>query len=174
MNEPSPNSAPLQSADAQHTDQLRAEMHAVDPATIVIWRWETVVTVLILTCATLVPFVAVAPVIGVALAAAVLTVGMILAYWWPKQRYRYLRYGLDEFGLVLQSGVWWRKQITLPRVRIQHSDVSQGPLQRRYGIATLKLYTAGSRYTKIELEGVCHAEALALRDSLVTRARSGG
>jgi membrane protein YdbS with pleckstrin-like domain len=81
---------------------------------------------------------------------------------------------LDQFGLVLQNGVWWRKQITLPRVRIQHSDVSQGPLQRRYGVATLKLYTAGSRYTKIELEGVRHEEALALRDSLVTRARSSG
>jgi membrane protein YdbS with pleckstrin-like domain len=149
------------------------DMHPVDPATIVIWRWETVVTVLILSAASFVPLLPMAPELGLALAAAVFLVGMIFAMWWPAQRYRYLRYGLDEFGLVLQTGVWWRRQISLPRVRIQHSDVSQGPLQRRYGIATLRLYTAGSRYTKIELEGVQHSEALALRDSLVARARRG-
>jgi membrane protein YdbS with pleckstrin-like domain len=177
MNDPAlhPNLNPASSASragGEQTGAGRIEMHPVDPATIVIWRWETTVTVLILAIASFVPLLPTAPKLGLALAAAVFFVGMVFAFWWPARRYRCLRYGLDEFGLVLQSGVWWRKQISLPRVRIQHSDVSQGPLQRRYGIATLKLYTAGSRYTKIELEGVQHAEALALRDSLVTRARS--
>lgn len=165
-------SSAAQSSETQ-LDSVQVDMHPVDSTTIVVWRWEAATTALILTFATLVPLAPLAPKIGMALATCVFVVGMGLAFWWPAQRYRYLRYGLDEFGLVLQSGVWWRKQISLPRVRIQHSDVSQGPLQRRYGIATLKLYTAGSRYTKIELEGVRHAEALALRDSLVTRARSG-
>ena len=165
--------ASLPSIQDPEIDPVHVDMHPVDSATIVVWRWEAATTALILTFAALVPLIPIAPKIGIALAACVFAVGMGFAFWWPAQRYRYLRYGLDEFGLVLQSGVWWRKQISLPRVRIQHSDVSQGPLQRRYGIATLKLYTAGSRYTKIELEGVRHAEALALRDSLVTRARSG-
>lgn len=173
MSDPSLSATPPQ-PDVPQADQAPLDMHAVDPATIPIWRWETVVRALIFTCASFVPLIPISPLIGAGIAACVFTIGMVLAFWWPKQRYRYLRYGLDEFGLVLQTGVWWRKQITLPRVRIQHSDVSQGPLQRRYGVATLKLYTAGSRYTKIELEGVCHAEALALRDSLVTRARSSG
>jgi membrane protein YdbS with pleckstrin-like domain len=163
---------PSRQTNLAHLDLHQVDLHHVDPGTIAIWRWEAVITVLILSFASLVPFASIAPAVGAAIAGFVFVVGMLLAFWWPKQRYRYLRYGLDEFGLVLQSGVWWRKQITLPRVRIQHSDVAQGPLQRRYGVATLKLYTAGSRYTKVELEGVRHEEALALRDSLVTRARS--
>jgi membrane protein YdbS with pleckstrin-like domain len=172
MSDAPSESLAIQPLDASALD-TGLDMHPVDPATIAVWRWEAVTTVLILTCASFVPLAPIAPAIGAALAACVLVGGLVLAYWWPTQRYRYLSYGLDEFGLVLRSGVWWRKQISLPRVRIQHSDVSQGPLQRRYGIATLKLYTAGSRYTKVELEGVRHEEALALRDSLVTRARSG-
>ena len=62
--------------------------------------------------------------------------------------------------------MFWRTQSALPRVRIQHTDVSQGPLQRRYGVATLKLYTAGSRFTRTDLPGIEYADAVALRDRL--------
>lgn len=104
---------------------------------------------------------------------AVIALGLLFAWYWPLARYRRLTYGVDELGLMIQEGVWWRVQIALPRVRIQHSDVSQGPLQRRYGLATLKLYTAGSRFTKVELEGLRHEEAIALRDTLLSRSHAG-
>jgi uncharacterized protein len=81
---------------------------------------------------------------------------------------------VDEQGIVIQRGIFWRSRIALPRVRVQHSDVSQGPLQRRFGVATLKLYTAGSRYTKIELPGLAHDEALALRDTLIAGGGDSG
>ena len=64
--------------------------------------------------------------------------------------------------------------VALPRVRIQHTDVSQGPLERRYGIGTLKLYTAGSRHTRIELPGLNHDDAIALRDALLAEGGGSG
>jgi membrane protein YdbS with pleckstrin-like domain len=85
---------------------------------------------------------------------------------YPPARYRHLRYRIDDVAITIQDGVFWRTQSALPRVRIQHTDVSQGPLQRRYGVATLKLYTAGSRFTRTELPGLEHATAVALRDRL--------
>ncbi len=63
--------------------------------------------------------------------------------------------------------------MAIPRVRIQDSDVSQGPLQRRFGVATLKLYTAGSRFTCNELPGLDHDRALDLRDTLLRRDDGG-
>lgn len=153
------------------TENMSPEpLQNVDPATISVWRIEGFITAVVLALGGLVPLVSISLKAAALIASCVATVGFVISAIWPNARYKRLRYGLDPFGLILQQGVFWRTQIALPRTRIQHSDVSQGPLQRRYGIATLKLYTAGSRYTKVELEGLQHAEAIALRDSLLSRA----
>lgn len=97
----------------------------------------------------------------------VLVLGLSLAWLWPAAYYRRLRYGMDATGIAIERGVLWRQRSLLPRIRIQHSDVFQGPLQRRFDLGTLKLYTAGSRFTCIELPGLPYAQALALRDELL-------
>lgn len=145
----------------------------VDPAAIVTWRVEALLTALVIAFASAIPFAPISGVIALALLLGVAAVGVAVGWYWPAARYRRLTYRIDPIGLTIDDGVWWRRQTSLPRVRIQHSDVSQGPLQRRYGIATLKLYTAGSRYTKVELEGLRHEDALALRDRLVGREALG-
>ena len=100
--------------------------------------------------------------------------GLTLSWVWPEAYHRRLRFGIDESGIAIERGVFWRSRIALPRVRIQHTDVSQGPLERRYGVGTLKLYTAGSRHTKIELPGLNHEEAIALRDALLAKSGDSG
>lgn len=146
--------------------------HHVDPAAIVVWRWQHMITVAFL----LVPLGVISSVAppGAAALGAVLAIAAVIAAWfWPRARYDHLTYDVDGQGLTIREGVWWRDQSSLPRARIQHSDVSQGPLQRRYGLATLTFYTAGSRYTRISLDGLRHEEAIALRDTLLTRESSG-
>jgi membrane protein YdbS with pleckstrin-like domain len=97
-----------------------------------------------------------------------LLLAAVAAYVWkyPPARHRHLRYRIDDMGITIRDGVFWRTWSAVPRVRIQHTDVSQGPLMRHYGVAELKLYTAGSRFTRIDLPGLEHAVALALRDEL--------
>jgi membrane protein YdbS with pleckstrin-like domain len=57
--------------------------------------------------------------------------------------------------------------INVPRSRLQHTDVSQGPLERRYGLGTLVLYTAGTDHARIDLAGLEHGVALRLRQHLL-------
>jgi len=94
-----------------------------------------------------------------------------LARW----RYRRVRYALADDGLLIRSGIWWQQELYVPRVRIQHVDVSEGPLARRYGLATLVLHTAGAHLHAADLSGLAAAEAYALRDALLRReAGTGG
>lgn len=162
--------------NAAHEDdelQLMSDQH-VDPAVIITWRLEILLVTAILGVATAVSLAPISVSAALATSLAVIFLGALYCWRWPRARYRRLTYGVDDAGLTIQEGVWWRSQTSLPRVRIQHSDVSQGPLQRRYGIATLKLYTAGSRYTKVELEGLRPEDALALRDQLLGRHAASG
>ena len=132
-------------------------LESVSPATVPVWRLRALGTAVVLA--------------GAPVGAALALFG--LAWWLPGAWFRHLGYRLDPHGLVVRQGIFWRHRIAIPRVRIQHSDVSQGPLQRRYGVGTLKLYTAGSRFTCNELPGLDHDTALALRDTLL-RQDDGG
>ena len=146
----------------------------VDPNTIPVWRWQALLTCFLLSW----PLIVIAirtdePWRAVPFAVFVI-VASVLAWRLPRAYYTALRFGVDEYGITIHRGIFWRSHISLPRIRVQHSDVSQGPLQRRYGVATLKLYTAGSRYTKIELPGLEHEEAVSLRDALIARGGDSG
>lgn len=148
----------------------------VDPRSVAVWRWAAALGVI--------PAVAAVSVAATAATVAELPAGIAfwialplllgvmttVVWWYPPARYRHLRYRIDDVAITIQDGVFWRTLSSLPRIRIQHTDVSQGPLQRRYGVATLKLYTAGSRFTRTELPGLEHAAAVALRDRLQRQA----
>ena len=87
----------------------------------------------------------------------------------PRVRYETTWVGLDEDGLEFEHGWLWRHQISVPRSRIQHTDVTQGPYERRFGLATLVVYTAGTEHASIPIEGLSHETALAFRDALLAR-----
>jgi uncharacterized protein len=149
------------------------QLSHVDPATIGVWRWHAVVTTLFLVLvAAVVSFRE--PLLWPFAPLLVAIVGLGMSWLWPSLSFQHLRFGVDETGIAIERGVIWRSRIALPRVRIQHTDVSQGPLQRRYGVGTLKLYTAGSRHTKIELEGLNYDDAIALRDALLAAGGDSG
>jgi membrane protein YdbS with pleckstrin-like domain len=69
--------------------------------------------------------------------------------------------------LEIRRGIFWRREITIPRARVQHTDVRQGPLQRQYGVAKLVIHTAGTEAASIELNGLSLPIAKWLRDALI-------
>jgi uncharacterized protein len=97
--------------------------------------------------------------------------GSIGLFWhsqrWPAIDYRHTWYRVDDRGIEIRRGVFWRDVTNVPRSRVQHTDVSQGPLERRYGLATLVIYTAGTDHAKVTLDGLDHAVAMSIREHLM-------
>ncbi|MCY4658998.1 MAG: PH domain-containing protein [Acidobacteria bacterium] len=101
----------------------------------------------------------------------------LLAGWcyaWPGVRYRRLRYRLDRQGFTIRRGVVWRSVTSVPKSRVQHTDVSQGPLQRAFDLATLVVHTAGTQDSSVSLGGLTHGVALRIRDYLIDAGPTGG
>lgn len=88
---------------------------------------------------------------------------------WPEVHHRHASYKVDEQGIEIRQGVFWRKVINVPRSRVQHTDVSQGPLERGHGLGTLVIYTAGTAHARVDLGGLDHGTALLIRDHLLPR-----
>lgn len=108
--------------------------------------------------------------IGVLILWLPLTIGLaVLAHVWPPVEYRHARYRIDDELIEIQRGVIWRASIAVPRSRVQHLDVTQGPLQRQFGLGVLVIYTAGTEHSQVTLGGLAHEVAQALRDRLLPR-----
>jgi uncharacterized protein len=88
-------------------------------------------------------------------------------HWWPAVEYRHRGYRLDADGIEIKAGVVWRRVMNVPRSRVQHTDVAQGPLERRHGLGRLIVYTAGTDHARVELPGLAHHDALQIRDRLL-------
>lgn len=100
-----------------------------------------------------------------------LLIGLLLGAWQARLRWRYTRWRLDDDGLRLRRGRYWRSEILVPRARVQHLDIERGPIERHFGLATLALSTAGTRLGAVRQAGFAAADATALRDALVPRSR---
>lgn len=86
---------------------------------------------------------------------------------WPAIVFRHTFYRVDDAGLEIQRGVYWRTLTNVPRSRIQHTDVSQGPLERKHGLGTLVVYTAGTQHSEVKLPGLEFSTAQRIRAHLL-------
>jgi len=94
-----------------------------------------------------------------------------LATWhlrrWPAIAYRHASYRVDDRSIEIRQGVFWRTITNVPRSRVQHTDVSQGPVERKFGLGTLVIHTAGTAHSKVTLEGLDHETARRIRAYLL-------
>jgi membrane protein YdbS with pleckstrin-like domain len=89
-------------------------------------------------------------------------------------RLRHQRWRLDDEGLWLRQGRLWRRETRVPASRVQHVDLKHGPLERRFGLATLVVHTAAVHLSGITVRGLDEAEAQPLRDALARQLDDAG
>lgn len=97
------------------------------------------------------------------------TLTLVLLNVWlsPNLRYRYWRYEIRADEADLQYGWFTRTRQLVPMARIQHVDTRRGPLDRRFGLASVVLYTAaGPAY----IPALANEVAADVRDRIATLA----
>jgi len=94
----------------------------------------------------------------------------LFSAWWvfvvPSRRLARWRYALGDDRLRIERGYFFYSDTVVPLGRIQHIDVEQGPIMRRYGLATLTVHTAGHHGASVSLPGLRHEVAVAMRESI--------
>lgn len=98
--------------------------------------------------------------------AALLLLALFLVVAWPRIAYRHRAYRVKRDGIEIRRGVLWRSETWVPRSRVQHTDVNQGPIERSFGLSHLVIHTAGTQSATVTLEGLERSVALRIRDHL--------
>ncbi len=92
----------------------------------------------------------------------------IFVYLFPKLRWLRWRYEVRDQEIELQHGIFVIKRTLVPMVRVQHVDLEQGPLLRKYNLAAITISTAATNHT---IPALITSEADELRSRISTLAR---
>jgi membrane protein YdbS with pleckstrin-like domain len=100
-----------------------------------------------------------------AIAAAVVITGALAALWFARNRFRSWVYQERDEDLIVERGVLIHRLSVVPYGRMQFVDVSAGPIDRAFRLATVKLHTAAAA-SDARIPGLERYEAARLRDRL--------
>ena len=98
-----------------------------------------------------------------------------IIYIWAKLTHHFYHYGLTEEGFQQESGIIWKRYVTIPYGRIQNIDIYRGVWDRLLGLSVIHIQTAGaSRYPQTHfsegrLPGLSVEEAKQVRKELIER-----
>ncbi len=76
-------------------------------------------------------------------------------------------YAFREKDISFKSGWLWRSMTTVPFNRVQHCDIRQGLIDRRFGISKLTIYTAGGQSTDLIIPGLTPETAERLKSFIL-------
>jgi hypothetical protein len=100
---------------------------------------------------------------GAALGAIAL--GSAAAWWFVRNRFRAWGYLERDEDLEVRRGVLVQRLSVVPYGRMQFVEITTGPVERLFGLATVKLHTAAAA-SDARIPGLDPDEAARLRDRL--------
>jgi membrane protein YdbS with pleckstrin-like domain len=104
--------------------------------------------------------------LAIALSVTGLLVLPSFGIWQARKQYAYTWWRLDDDGFALRRGRLWQTETRVPATRVQHLDLKRGPIERRLGLSTLVIHTAGTRHSAVAVGGLDAGDAERLRDHL--------
>jgi len=94
-------------------------------------------------------------------------IALIVSLSDPKKAYL-----LRDHDCSYRRGIIFRKNTTQPIVRIQHVEINQGPLERKYNLASLSVYSAGGAAHTFRIPGLDHDHARNMRSFILSHKES--
>lgn len=87
--------------------------------------------------------------------------------WYNHARDQAKFYTLRELDLHYASGLFFRKVVSQPITRIQHIELKRGPIERKFGLATLQVFSAGGEMHTFQIPGLPVDTAQQLRQFIL-------
>jgi len=76
-------------------------------------------------------------------------------------------YTLRELDLHYSSGLFFKNVVSQPITRIQHIELKRGPIERKVGLATLQVFSAGGDMHTFQIPGLPVATAQQIRQFIL-------
>ncbi|GGA92721.1 PH domain-containing protein [Ornithinibacillus halotolerans] len=102
-------------------------------------------------------------VLGITLISTYITVFLL-----PKLRWKRWRYEVFEQEIYIQHGILIVNRTLIPMIRVQHVETKQGPILKKFDLATVSISTAATTH---EIPALSNEVASDLRDKISALAK---
>ncbi|MEC5424693.1 PH domain-containing protein [Virgibacillus sp. C22-A2] len=92
----------------------------------------------------------------------------LFVFLFPKIRWRRWRYEVFEQEIYIQHGILIVSRTLVPMIRVQHVDTKQGPVLKKFKLASVTISTAATTH---EIPALLEEDASDLRDRISALAR---
>lgn len=104
---------------------------------------------------------------------AVLILLLMLWFFLQEKSFRYRAYAVREKDILYRHGWIIHSIQACPINRIQHCSLRSGPLERRHGLASVTLYTAGGGSSDLRISGLPDQTATDIREFIMKKIGTG-
>lgn len=156
-------------------ETIQEPQQKISPAAVKMWWMEATIENLIIFCVLVVLLFLqqyydwvewIGIILYILLALTVLSAIFEIGFY-PNFRIRVWRYEVDERFVQIKRGAINQKYLIVPMTKVQYVNTIQGPLLRKFGLATIKIGTMASTH---EIPAVAEQEAEALRTRIAVLA----
>jgi len=83
--------------------------------------------------------------------------------------FKYKKYALREKDIIFHTGWLWRHSTIVPFNRVQHLRIDQGPIERKFNLSRLKIFTAGGNSSDLSIPGLDPLTSEKLKQHIVAK-----
>ncbi|MFM9873715.1 MAG: PH domain-containing protein [Fimbriimonadaceae bacterium] len=145
----------------------------LEPKVQTLWRVTNGIMSLVLACLAIIPDLILRkeagkwPLFPFALPLIAFVIIGILTQWIVGRSYQCYRYELGEDDLAVAKGVFWKSWRFVNRNRIQHVDLTSGPIARALGLVEVSIFVGGMHTAAVTIPGLSMSDGEKLRSTLV-------
>jgi len=99
---------------------------------------------------------------------------LLLTLWVPAIAHQRWAYALREDDLMIRRGILVRHVTAIPRCRVQHVDIKQGPIEQWLGLSRVRIHTASGLRGDGTIPGLNRQRSEHLRDQLLESSHDDG
>ena len=98
-----------------------------------------------------------------------ISTGLLLLYKligiviYPIIEYKQWRYAITEDKVEIRHGIFFVTTTVIPIIRVQHITISRGPIYRKLGLSSVKIFLASGSF---DIEGLLENTATVISESL--------
>ena len=109
------------------------------------------------------------PDIVIQILAVLLFIRFVWSYITVIKGFQFKTYAIRDKDIIYKTGWLWRQTIIVPFNRVQHVQIDQGPIERKFDLAKLKIFTAGGSSSDISIPGLRPDKAQRIKQFIVSK-----
>lgn len=98
----------------------------------------------------------------------------LLLQWYNFTEHKRRGVALREKDIAFKRGLFWHQQTLLPFNRVQHIEIHRGPIERKLGLSSLRLYTAGGSGVDLQISGLEAERADRMKQFILEKTKNEG